>query len=662
MSVDERARAGLFLAMQYPVEVPGVSVVELPAHRQDRRSTARRPSCAPGSRTSRRPWSDLAHGPGLRRAQRQRGLLRRREEAPRDPPAGAAQAEDRHPRRDRLRPRRRRAAGSSPRASTASKRDHGDGRPAHHALHADPALHQARLRPRVRRRPDRRGGRPRAGRPARGRGLRPFAQPTPGRRPDERRDPLHRARTLARLRADFPILSRTVRGRAPAGLPRLRGHLAEAARACSTRWRPLLRAHNADVHRGAHQLAEEAHRRPSRPPATTIAAVHRGAARDEVVFTKNATEAINLVAYAFTNGAHGGVAAPATGSRWGRATRSSSPRWSTTPTSSRGRSLHERTGATLRWFGLTDDGRLDLDRSRRPDHRADEGRRVHPRVQRARHDQPGRRDRRDGPTRSARWSCSTRASRCRTCRSTSPTLGRRLPGLLRPQDARPAPASACSGAGASCSSRCPPFLAGGEMIETVTMEGADVRRRSRTSSRPGRPPIGEAVGLGAACDYLSALGMDRVHAHEQALTERLLRGLAERSWVRVLGPADLRDRGGAVAFDVDGVHPTTSGRCSTTGASRCGSATTARGRCTCAAGRCQHPRELRRLHARPVRSTRSSRRSTGCRPYFGVEVTGPDGPVPGDHPRPLQEPACGRGCASRSRPRATTSTRRAATR
>jgi len=70
----------------------------------------------------------------------------------------------------------------------------------------------------------------------------------------------------------------------------------------------------------------------------------------------------------------------------------------------------------------------------------------------------------------------------------------------------------------------------------------------------GVPVAAQAVGLAAACDYLTALGLDRVHAHEQALTRRLLEGLAERSWVRVLGPDDLRERGGAVAFVVDGVH------------------------------------------------------------------------------------------------------------
>jgi cysteine desulfurase/selenocysteine lyase len=65
----------------------------------------------------------------------------------------------------------------------------------------------------------------------------------------------------------------------------------------------------------------------------------------------------------------------------------------------------------------------------------------------------------------------------------------------------------------------------------------------------------QAVGLAAACDYLTDLGMARVMAHEHVLTETLLAGLAQRSWVRVIGPVDGQDRSGAVAFVVDGIHP-----------------------------------------------------------------------------------------------------------
>jgi cysteine desulfurase/selenocysteine lyase len=100
----------------------------------------------------------------------------------------------------------------------------------------------------------------------------------------------------------------------------------------------------------------------------------------------------------------------------------------------------------------------------------------------------------------------------------------------------------------------PPFLGGGEMIETVRME------RSTYAPIPhkfeaGTPPIVEAVGLGAAVDYLSHVGMDAVHAHEQAITGYALDGLATVPGLRVLGPLDPAQRGGAIAFEIDGLHP-----------------------------------------------------------------------------------------------------------
>ena len=142
MTVDERARAGLFLAMQYPVEVPGVSM----ANFLRSAATAVRGE-APKLRTwvkeVKRAMGDLGHRPRVRRAQRQRGLLRRREEAPRGAAARAAQAEVRGAGRDRLRPRRRRAAGGvrgrQPLPARRRRR-----RPADHPLHPDPAAHHAR--------------------------------------------------------------------------------------------------------------------------------------------------------------------------------------------------------------------------------------------------------------------------------------------------------------------------------------------------------------------------------------------------------------------------------------------------------------------------------------------------------------------------------------
>jgi cysteine desulfurase/selenocysteine lyase len=99
----------------------------------------------------------------------------------------------------------------------------------------------------------------------------------------------------------------------------------------------------------------------------------------------------------------------------------------------------------------------------------------------------------------------------------------------------------------------PPFLTGGSMIEMVRMEGSTYAAPPQRFEA-GVPVAAQAVGLHAAVDYLSALGMDRVAEHEHRLTALLLDGLAQLPWVRVVGPTTTVDRGGAVSFVVDGVH------------------------------------------------------------------------------------------------------------
>jgi cysteine desulfurase/selenocysteine lyase len=102
--------------------------------------------------------------------------------------------------------------------------------------------------------------------------------------------------------------------------------------------------------------------------------------------------------------------------------------------------------------------------------------------------------------------------------------------------------------------KLPPFLGGGEMIRTVTMERstyADVPSKFEA----GTPPIVEAIGLGAAVDYLGHVGMDNVRRHEEAITGYLLDGLSSVKGVSILGPKDAHARGGAVSFELDQVHP-----------------------------------------------------------------------------------------------------------
>jgi cysteine desulfurase/selenocysteine lyase len=100
----------------------------------------------------------------------------------------------------------------------------------------------------------------------------------------------------------------------------------------------------------------------------------------------------------------------------------------------------------------------------------------------------------------------------------------------------------------------PPFLGGGSMIETVTME------RSTFAAAPakfeaGTPPIIEAVGLGAAVDYLTGIGMESVRWHEKELTAYALDALTAVPGLRIFGPETSVGRGGTISFGLDGIHP-----------------------------------------------------------------------------------------------------------
>jgi cysteine desulfurase / selenocysteine lyase len=99
-----------------------------------------------------------------------------------------------------------------------------------------------------------------------------------------------------------------------------------------------------------------------------------------------------------------------------------------------------------------------------------------------------------------------------------------------------------------------PFLTGGDMIASVDFQSASWNELPY-KFEAGTPPIAEAVGLGAAIDYLDELKMERVRAHERALTDYMLERLAEVPGLRVVGPPDADRRGGMASFTVDGIHP-----------------------------------------------------------------------------------------------------------
>ncbi|MFF3913640.1 cysteine desulfurase [Streptomyces sp. NPDC001852] len=340
------------------------------------------------------------------------------------------------------------------------------------------------------------------------------------------------------LRKDFPILERTLDGGAP--LVYLdSGATTQKPLQVLDAERDFYLHHNAAVHRGAHQLAGEATEAYEQARHTVARFI--GAAADEVVFTRNTTEGINLVAYALGNAG-----------RLGPGDRIVVTEMEHHANLVPWQQLAERTGARLDWFGLTDDGRLDLSRAGQL---LDERTKV--------------------------LALSHQSNVLGTLNPVRELADRaHASGTLvvvdgaqsvphRPVDVTELGADFLAFSGhkmlgpngvgvlwgrADLLAGLPPFLTGGSMIEIVEMD--------RTTFLPppqrfeaGVPMTSQAVGLAAAVEYLERLGMAEVAAHEEQLTARALGLLAEVPGVRIVGPTELTDRGSAVSFTVDGIHP-----------------------------------------------------------------------------------------------------------
>jgi cysteine desulfurase / selenocysteine lyase len=349
------------------------------------------------------------------------------------------------------------------------------------------------------------------------------------------------------VRADFPILGRAVRG----GHPLIyldSGATSQKPRQVLDAERDFYTVHNSAAHRGAHLLGEEA--TDAYEGARVRVAEFIGADPGEIIFTKSATEALNLIAYAMSNAATAGPEAERF--RVGPGDEILVTEMEHHANLVPWQQLCQRTGATLRWFGVTPDGRLDLsnagelinDRTRvvAVTHQSNVTGAVPPVAEIARLAHAR------GALVVADGAQSVPHQPVDVAALGADFLAFSAHKMLGP-----------SGIGVLWGRRelleaMPPYVTGGSMIEVVRMEGSTFLPPPERFEA-GVPPAAQAVGLAAACDYLDAIGMARVAAHEESLTEHGLAAVTAIPGVRVLGPLTTENRGGAISFVVDGVHP-----------------------------------------------------------------------------------------------------------
>jgi cysteine desulfurase/selenocysteine lyase len=347
---------------------------------------------------------------------------------------------------------------------------------------------------------------------------------------------------LTAIRADFPILKRVMRG------GKQLAYLDSGA--TSQRPVPVLDAEreflitsNGAVHRGAHQLMEEATDAYEQGRADVAAFV--GAHADELVFTKNATEALNLVSYVLGDARFENAVGPGDVI----VTTELEHHANLVPW----QELARRTGASLRWYGVTsegpDAGRIDLD-SLRLDERVKVVAFTHHSNVTGAHAPVA-----ELVARAKAVGAVTVLDACQSVPhqpvdfhgldvdfaafSGHKMLGPNGIGVLYGRR--------------DVLAKMPPFLTGGSMIETVTME-ATTYAPPPQRFEAGTPMTSQVVGLAAAARYLQAIGMDAVDAHERQLVSATIEGLSSIEGVRIVGPTSMHDRGSPVSFVVDGVH------------------------------------------------------------------------------------------------------------
>jgi cysteine desulfurase/selenocysteine lyase len=345
------------------------------------------------------------------------------------------------------------------------------------------------------------------------------------------------------VRKDFPIFTRTIRdGKRLVYLDS--GATAQKPQSVIDAEVDFYRLHNAAAHRGAHQLAEEATDLFEGARAKVAAFI--GAGVEEVVFTKSATESLNLIAYAMGNAPIGNRFHLSAGDEIVVSQMEHHANlipW---------QQLAARTGAILRWFDVTPEGRLDL--SQIPQlitartkvvaltHQSNVLGTINPLAEIV-----------------AAAHAVGAVVVLDACQSVPhmkvdvAQLGVDFLAFSGHKTVGPTGVGVMWGRSALLE-ELPPFLTGGSMIADVSMTTA-TWAPAPAKFEAGVPNMAQAVGLGAAIDYLSAIGMDVIAQHEHMLTEDLLGKLLNIKEVAVVGPLTMESRGGALSFTVAGIHP-----------------------------------------------------------------------------------------------------------
>ena len=343
---------------------------------------------------------------------------------------------------------------------------------------------------------------------------------------------------VSAIRQEFPILGRTVRG----GKPLVYLDSGATSQRPQRVWdaeRDFVLGCNAPVHRGSYLLAEEA--TDAYESAREAIAAFVGARNDEIAFTKNATEALNLVAYVLGDSRAGSLAV---GPEDTIVITELEHHANLVPW----QELARRTGAKLKWYKMTPDGRIDLDSLELDDsvkviaftHQSNVTGAV------ADVDEMVRRAKAVGAL--------TVLDACQSVPH--------MPVDFHALDVDFAAFSGhkmCgpSGVGAVYSKHLndlPPFLTGGSMIEVVRMEESTFAPAPQRFEA-GTQMTSQVVGLGEAVRFLTEIGMDEIQAHEHELTAYSLEQMQAIDGLRIAGPLTAENRGGAISFTVDGVHP-----------------------------------------------------------------------------------------------------------